>query len=68
MRARLGWSPPETLAMYQRAFPCAQLAVDYVGSELVDVSTVADAGVQQGTHSCFAACVLLCNLVATLHP
>ena len=52
--------------MYQRAFACAQLAVDYIGSEVVDVSAVADVGVQQGAHSCFAACVLLCNFVAAL--
>ena len=68
LRARLGRSPPETLAMYQQAFACAQQAVDYMGSGMVDVSTVADVGIQQRAHSCFAACVLLCNLVAALHP
>ena len=35
---------------------------------VVDVSTVAEVREQQGARSCFAACVLLCTLVAALHP
>ena len=38
--------------------------MDYVGSRVVDVSTVAGVREQQRVHSCFAACVLLCFLVA----
>ena len=46
----------------------ALLALDYTRSEVVSAAAVADVGVQQGAHSCFAACVLLCNLVAAFHP
>ena len=56
------------MAVYQRNFACRELAEDYMGSRVVDVSTVADVRIQQGARSCFAACVLLCTLVAVLHP
>ena len=48
--------------------PRAICVVDYMGSGVVDVSTVADLCERQGARSCFAACVLLCTLVAALHP
>ena len=44
------------------------LAVGYMESRVVDVSTVAEIREPQGARSCFAACVLLCTLVAALHP
>ena len=44
------------------------LAVGYMESRVVDVSTLAEVREQQGARSCFAACVLLCALVAALHP
>ena len=44
------------------------LAVGYTQSGVVDVSTVAEVREQQGARSCFGACVLLCTLVAVLHP
>ena len=37
-----------------------------MGSRVVDVSTVAGVREQRRAHSCFAACVLLCSLVAAL--
>ena len=43
------------------------LAVGYMESGVVGVSTVAEVREQQGARSCFAACVLLCTLVAVLH-
>ena len=60
--------PPKTVVVYLWAFACARLAVDYMGSGVVDVSTVVEVREQQGARSCFAACVLLCTLVAALHP
>ena len=44
------------------------LAVGYVGSRVVVVSIVAGVHNQRGVCSCFAACVLLCTLVAALRP
>ena len=44
------------------------LAMDYVGSRVMDVSTVAGVREQRRVRSCFAACVLLCTLVAALRP
>ena len=78
-----GWSLPEILAMHLPVIACwqwvtwsqgwwaiasAQLAMDYVGSRVVVVSTVAGVREQRGVRSCFAACVLLCTLVAALRP
>ena len=40
--------------------------MDYVGSRVVDVSTVAGVREQRRVRSCFAACVLLYSLVAAL--
>ena len=40
--------------------------MDYVGSQVLDVSTVAGVRKQRRVRSCFAACVLLCALVAAL--
>ena len=40
--------------------------MDHVGSRVVDVSTVAGVREQRRVRSCFAACVLLCSLVAAL--
>ena len=48
------------------AFTSTQLTVDYVGSRVLDVSTVAGVREQRRVRSCFAACVLLCALVAAL--
>ena len=56
------------MAVRQRTYACALLAMEYTRSEVMGVPTVADVGVQQGARSCFAACVLLCNLVSALHP
>ena len=42
--------------------------MDYVGSRVMDVSTVAGVREQRRVRSCFAACVLLCALVAALRP
>ena len=47
-------------------FTSTQLIVDYVGSPVLDVSTVAGVREQRRGRSCFAACVLLCALVAAL--
>ena len=47
-------------------FTSTQLTVDYVGSRVLDVSTVAGVHEQRRVRSCFAACVLLCVLVAAL--
>ena len=44
------------------------LAVGYGESGVVVVSTVAGEREQRGVRSCFAACVLLCTLVAALRP
>ena len=44
------------------------LALGYNELGVVDVSTVTEVCEQQGARSCFAACVLLCTLVAVLHP
>ena len=54
----------------RQAVDCSglQLAVDYMGSQVVVVSTVAGVREQRGVRSCFAACVLLCTLVAALRP
>ena len=79
--ARLGWSLPEILAMHIRviagwqwdtwsqgwwAITSTQLAMDAVGSRVMDVSTVAGVRERRRVRSCFAACVLLCSLVAAL--
>ena len=42
------------------------LAVGYMESGVMDVSTVTELREQQGARSCFAACVLLSTLVAAL--
>ena len=79
--ARLGWSLPEILAMHIRAIACwqwgtwsqgwwavsrTQTAMDSRGSWVMDVSTVAGVRERRRVSSCFAACVLLCSLVAAL--
>ena len=79
LRARLGWSLPEILAMRIRVIACwqrdtwsqgwwaitsTQMAKDSVGSRVMDVSTVAGVRERRRVRSCFAACVLLCSLVA----
>ena len=81
LRARLGWSPREILTMHIRVIACwqwdtwsqgwwaitgTQLAMDSVGSRVMDVSTVAGVRERRRVRSCFAACVLLCSLVAAL--
>ena len=78
-QARL--EPPRNLAVHKRFITCwqwdmrsqewwvfasTQLTVDYVGSRVLDVSTVAGVHEQRRVRSCFAACVLLCALVAAL--
>ena len=75
------WSLPEILAKHIRviacwqrgtwsqgwwAFTCTLRAKDYVGSRVVDVTTVAGVREQRRVRSCLAACVLLCSLVAAL--
>ena len=50
------------------AITSTQQAVYYVGLRVVVVSTVAGVHEQRGARSCFAACVLLCTLVAALRP
>ena len=40
--------------------------MDSVGSRVMDVSTVAGVRERRRVRSCFAACVLLCSLVAAL--
>ena len=42
--------------------------MDYLESRVMDVSTVAGVREQQRVRSCFAACELLCVLVAALRP
>ena len=42
------------------------MAMDSVGSRVMDISTVAGVRERRRVRSCFAACVLLCSLVATL--
>ena len=44
------------------------LAVGYMELGVMGVSTVTEVREQQGARSCFAACLLLCILVAALHP
>ena len=81
LRARLGWSLPEILAMHIRIIACwqwdtwsqgwwaitsTQMAMNSVGSRVMDVSTVAGVRERRRVRSCFAACVLLCSLVAAL--
>ena len=78
-QARL--SLPEILAMHIRAIACwqrdtwshgwwaisrTQTTMDSVGSWVMDVSTVAGVRERRRVSSRFAACVLLCSLVAAL--
>ena len=42
------------------------MAMDSVGSRVMDVTTVAGVRERRRVRSCFAACVLLCSLVAAL--
>ena len=65
-QARL--EPPRNPSYVSTGFCMSQLAVDYMGSGMVDVSTVADVGIPRRANSCFAACVLLCKLVFALYP
>ena len=78
-QARL--EPPKIVAMHIRAIACGsgirgvrgggqftstQTAMDSVGSRVMDVSTVAGVRERRRVSSRFAACVLLCSLVAAL--
>ena len=56
----------DTWSQWWWAITSTQVAMDSVGSRVMDVSTVAGVREQRRVRSCFAACVLLCSLVAAL--